>query len=66
LSISLRESANYIVPVSRSAGEQIKSLRMQASGKFISASFPGVYQFQDEPIPGGTRRRMIATSVCRA
>ena len=66
LSISLRESANYIVPVSRSAGEQIKSLRMQASGKFISASFPGVYQFQDEPTPGGTRRRMIATSVCRA
>jgi SpoVK/Ycf46/Vps4 family AAA+-type ATPase len=66
LRISLRESANYIVPVARSAGEQIKSLRMQASGKFISASVPGVYQFQDEPPEGRTRRRVIATSACEA
>ncbi len=66
LRISLRESAKYIVPVSRSAGEQIKSLRMQASGKFISASFSGVYQFQDEPPGSRTRRRMIATSACEA
>lgn len=44
---SLRESAEYIVPVSRSAAEQVKTLRQQASGKFISASYPGVYQFQE-------------------
>ena len=47
LNLSLRESAEYIVPVSRSAADQIKSLRQQASGKFISASNPGVYQFQE-------------------
>ena len=41
------ESAQYIVPVSRSAAEQIKALRQQASGKFLSASQPGVYQIQD-------------------
>lgn len=44
---SLRESAEYIVPVSRSAADQIKGLRQQASGKFISASYSGVYQFQE-------------------
>jgi len=47
LKLTLRESAEYIVPVSRSAAEQVKTLRQQASGKFISASYPGVYQFQE-------------------
>jgi len=47
LNLSLKESAEYIVPVSRSAADQIKSLRQQASGKFISAANPGVYQFQE-------------------
>jgi len=31
-------------PVWRSAAEQIKVLRQQASAKFLSASNPGVYQ----------------------
>jgi hypothetical protein len=59
LKVSLREAANYIVPVSRSAAEQIKSLRMQASGKFISASFPGVYQYEDELTPANLGGRFI-------
>jgi hypothetical protein len=45
LNLSLRESAEYIVPVSRSAADQIESLRRQASGRFLSASHPGVYTF---------------------
>jgi SpoVK/Ycf46/Vps4 family AAA+-type ATPase len=64
LKISLRESANYIVPISRSAAEQIKSLRMQASGKFISASFPGVYQYDDERTPARAGRRVIKMMAC--
>src|SRR6202451_2912675 len=47
LKLTLKESAEYLVPVSRSAADQIKALRQQASGKFISASYPGVYQFQE-------------------
>jgi len=47
LRITLRQAAEYIVPVSRSAAEQIKNLRMQASGRYISASSPGVYQYQE-------------------
>lgn len=49
LGITLSEAALYIVPVSRSAAEQIKALRQMASGKFLSASAPGVYQYRDDP-----------------
>jgi SpoVK/Ycf46/Vps4 family AAA+-type ATPase len=47
LGMTLTQAARYIVPVSRSAAEQIKSLRQMASGKFISASTPGLYQYQE-------------------
>ena len=57
LGITLMQAARYIVPVSRSAAEQIKALRQMASGKFISASTLGVYQYQDNP-PTSRRRVM--------
>jgi len=57
LGITLMQAARYIVPVSRSAAEQIKALRQMASGKFISASTPGVYQYQENP-PASRRRLM--------
>ena len=56
LKISLQEAAQYIVPVSRSASEEIKSLRLQASGKFISASAPGVYQYEEAAVPKAVKR----------
>jgi SpoVK/Ycf46/Vps4 family AAA+-type ATPase len=55
--ITLMQAARYIVPVSRSAAEQIKALRQMASGKFISASTPGVYQYEENP-PAPRRRVM--------
>lgn len=45
LNITVVEAATYIVPVARSAAEQITKLREQASGRFISASESGFYQF---------------------
>jgi len=47
LGMTLTQAARYIVPVSRSAAEQVKALRQMASGKFISASTPGVHQYQE-------------------
>src|SRR5208337_4262380 len=47
LAITLVQAAKYIVPVSRSAAEQVKALRQMASGKFISALAPGAYQYQE-------------------
>lgn len=43
LRLTLCESAEYIVPVSRSAADQIETLRRQASGRFLSAAQPGVF-----------------------
>ena len=43
LNMSLKEAANFIVPVCKSAAEQIESLRRLASGKFINANEKGIY-----------------------
>jgi SpoVK/Ycf46/Vps4 family AAA+-type ATPase len=56
LGITLMQASRYIVPVSRSAAEQIKALRQMASGKFISASTPGVYQYQETSPASRTTR----------
>ena len=65
LKLTLIESAEYVVPVSRSAADQIKTLRQQASGKFISASNPGVYQFQEYAAVGRTGRAFRSAEVKR-
>lgn len=49
LNITLTEAANYIVPVCKSAAEQIESLRRLASGKFINASAKGIYTANTQP-----------------
>ena len=56
--LSLKDAASFIVPVSKSAADQILALRQQASGKFISANHPGVYEMnkQDNPTTEDTRR----------
>ena len=59
LKMPLREAAQYTVPISKSAAEQVKSLRQQASGKFISASNAGLYRFEETataPAAAGPRR----------
>lgn len=61
LRISLQESAAYIVPVARSASEQIESLRQQSSGKYLSASHPGVYEYgKIATAPRGRALRQLA------
>ncbi len=43
--VSLKEAAAYIVPAFQSMGtERALALREEASGRFISASYPGPYQ----------------------
>lgn len=43
LKITLKQAAEYIVPISKSSADSIKRLREEASGRFISASYSGVY-----------------------
>lgn len=44
---TLLEAGKYIVPVTTSNKEKIASLRHNSSGKYLSASQPGVYQFTE-------------------
>jgi len=48
LKITLRQAANYIVPVTVSDAGKIATLRNACSGKYLSASHPGVYQYMGE------------------
>jgi AAA+ superfamily predicted ATPase len=41
--MSLQDAARYVVPVTRSASERIAALRAASSGKYLSASNPGIY-----------------------
>jgi hypothetical protein len=60
LRCTLAEAAAYIVPVSRSAADQIEQLRGTASGRFISASQPGVYRLEKStPAPLAASGRAI-------
>jgi len=47
LGIPVDQAAKFVVPVSRSAADVIDRLRTAAGGKFLSASYPGVYQKPD-------------------
>lgn len=58
LNLTVVEAAAYIVPVAKSAAESIQKLRESASGRFISASEPGVYQ-HNKPLTAGGRTRSI-------
>jgi hypothetical protein len=53
---TLNEAAQYIVPVYRSAADTIARLREQCTGKFISASYPGVYDKDREQATKGGRK----------
>lgn len=57
LKLSLRESAEYIVPLSRSAADQIEALRRQASGRFLSAALPGVFTAESRQMAVAAGRR---------
>lgn len=55
LGLSLIEAARFVVPVSVSAREKIQTLRQEASGRYLSASAEGVYQFSAKSAVAATR-----------
>lgn len=65
--ISLIQASNFIVPVGVSSKEQIRQLRLQATGRYINAAAPGTYTFDDDegnaPAAGaGRSMRMLGTA----
>lgn len=51
---TLAQSATYIVPIAISSKDRIDKTRRDASGKYLSASLPGIYDFTEteEKKPG--------------
>ena len=47
LEVSIKDSAAYIVPVATSAKQRIDQIRKEASGRYLSASSPGVYAYSE-------------------
>lgn len=43
--LTLAQASQYIIPVSKSAPEQIANLRSEANGRYLSANHEGVYQY---------------------
>ncbi|MBB4635931.1 AAA family ATPase [Longimicrobium terrae] len=61
LRCTLVEAAAFVVPVSRSAPDQVDRLRSSADGKYLSASTPGVYRRTDATLPPGFGARRMST-----
>jgi hypothetical protein len=65
LSCSLKEAAAFITPVCRSNPEVVESLRKHATGRFLSASYPGEYRgpenelAENKPSPASRPRRRL-------
>lgn len=56
MDIPCSEAAKTIVPIAKSAGDVVESLRKTASGRYVSASKPGVYQYS--PVAQATGRKI--------
>lgn len=61
LGVGLDEAAGFVVPVSRSAADQLRRLRAGANGRFLSASHPGVYSAPSDHDPAHTPHNPAAT-----
>ena len=59
LGCSLKDAAGFVVPVSKSAADQLEQLRRAAEGRFLSASKRGVYTRETPKPANGTRRRQL-------
>lgn len=61
LGIRLEEAAGYVVPIARSAADQLEALRKLADGRFLSANSPGVYSRRNDTAPArsGAGRRLV-------
>lgn len=58
LGITLKEAAQYVVPVSVSAKEAIETLRKEANGRYLSASYPDKYKYSALKTSGGRNIRL--------
>lgn len=58
LDVPLVQAAQNVVPVAVTAAESVERLRTWASGRCLSASAPGIYQYNGSKSGGNSRRRV--------
>jgi len=56
LDVPLTQAAHHVVPVAVTASEAVDKLRSWASGRCLSASAPGIFRKDGEPLPKAARR----------
>lgn len=64
--VSLLQAAEYIVPAGISSRDQIRQLRLQASGKYINAAKAGPYIFEDKESKVATSRGRAIVKLAKA
>jgi SpoVK/Ycf46/Vps4 family AAA+-type ATPase len=57
LGVSLKEASRFITPICKSMGDQVKAMREQASGKYLSASGGGLYKVKKTGVSVDTIRQ---------
>jgi hypothetical protein len=62
MNTTLAEAAQSIVPISRSASEMVLASRKGASGRYISASRPGIYTYTENQTPAIATGRQMETA----
>lgn len=63
LNCTLAAASKFVVPVAKSAAEEIQSLRRQATGKFLSASQAGLYTFEETATAASGSRALTKDEV---
>jgi len=67
LGMSLKQSAEYIVPVSRSAADKVRQLREEATGRYLDSERPGTYNWDPQEVAReGRKVRKIDADVMAA
>lgn len=56
MKMTVREAAQYIVPIAQSSAEAIEERRREAVGRYLSVSYPGAYNGQAKKVIVGGRR----------
>lgn len=59
LKMTLSEAAGYVVPVTKSSADKVAALRQSSTGKYLSASRPGVYMMTEAAHATATPNTMV-------
>ncbi len=63
---TLLDAARFIIPVSQSRAKEIEEMRIEAHGRFLSASHPGAYTYEPDPMAKSKRAIALPAGIVTA